>query len=114
MQTITVNFTSLQWMKDIDWYGASTGTKVWWHWLIIFVPLKGHKKYNEELLDTGMLLIDGGDNHNMATPPTDSDIFVRLTKMFAQQTGSVTSIIKNIPNQKVHFDGDRKQFSSRI
>jgi hypothetical protein len=60
---------------------------------------KAHKNYNAGLLDTGFLLIDGGDNTNMAEPPTDEDIFVRLTKAMAEQTGSVTAVLKNIPNQ---------------
>ena len=76
-----MNFTSQEWLKDVDWYGLSTGTKIWWHWLTIFVPLESHRHYNPGMLDTGMLLIDGGDNNKMETPPTDSDIFVRATRL---------------------------------
>ena len=113
LQTITVNFTSQEWLKDVNWYGLSTGTKVWWHWLTIFVPLKEHKKYNPNLLDTGMLLIDGGDNTNMLEPPTDDDIFVRVTRMMAEQTGSVTAVLKNVPNARVKFEDDLTMDSRR-
>ena len=102
-----MNFTSQEWLKDVDWHQVSTGTKVWWHWLTIHVPLEGHRKYNPQLLDTGFLLIDGGDNTNMPTAPID-DIFVTLTKVMAQQTGTVTACLKNIPNQHVSFAEDWK------
>ena len=97
IQTIKVNFTSQEWLKDVDWHTTTTGTKVWWHWLVIYVPLAGHAKYNEKLLDTAMVLIDGGDNDNMMSEPSDNDIFLRLTKLLAQQTGSVTAV--GLPHQ---------------
>ena len=40
IQTITVNFTSQEWLKEVDWHQVSTGTKVWWHWMVIYVPLE--------------------------------------------------------------------------
>jgi hypothetical protein len=59
-----------------------------------------HRNYNKNLLDTAILLIDGGDNGRMTTFPTDDDLFVRYTRLLAEQTGSVTAILKNIPNQR--------------
>ena len=41
LQEIVVNYTSQEWLPDVEWYGISTGTKIWWHWLVIYVPLEG-------------------------------------------------------------------------
>ena len=62
-------------------------------------------------MDTGAVLIDGGDNNEMLKPPDSSnpDIFMQITKLLAQQTGTVTAILKNIPYQRVTFAEDWKK-----
>merc|ERR1719228_1822263 len=55
------------------------------------------------------MLIDGGDNTGMMTEPSDDDVFLRLTKLMAQSTGSVTAVLKNIPHQHISFADDLKE-----
>ena len=71
MQVIKANFTSQLWLPDEDWYLEATGNKYWIHWLTIFVPLPDHKYYDERLVNTAALLVEGGSNKKDETGPPD-------------------------------------------
>jgi PhoPQ-activated pathogenicity-related protein len=68
----------------------------WWHWLNIIVP--------DQVRQTGsMMIIGGGSAHDSVPLPPDFTL-IRA----AVNTGSVISIVSNIPFQPVDFAGDEK------
>jgi hypothetical protein len=85
MQVIKANFTSQLWLPNEDWYLEATGNKYWIHWLTIFVPLPDHKYYDERLVNTAALLVEGGSNKKGETgPPDGTSLGTFLGKRFGR------------------------------
>ncbi len=67
----------------------------WWHWLSVLVPDKIHSS------DKGVLVIAGGSNREEKPPGAESKE-ARLFSMLASQTGAVTAILEQVPNQPLY------------
>jgi len=64
----------------------------WWHWLSVLVPDKIHPG------NKGVLVITGGSIKKKDPPKADSKEAL-LFSMLASQSGAVTAILQQIPNQ---------------
>jgi len=99
----TLNMTSQRWLSDTDFSVGSQAGSLWWHYLVVIVPDDLRFKNN------GSLWITGGSQGNGLPKPTDEDI--TLSAALAVTTGTITSVLFQIPNEHVTFTSDPIQKS---
>ncbi|WP_455222396.1 PhoPQ-activated pathogenicity-related family protein [Kaarinaea lacus] len=81
-------------MSSQQWRGFDElGQTVWTHWLVMIVP-------SVMSTDTAMLIIAGG--HNFEPPELDATE-VAVAAEIAKNSGSIVSVIGQIPNQPLFF-----------
>lgn len=91
--THVLEMTSQKWMDD-----TITPNPVWTHQLLVILP--DNVSYN----DTAFMFIGGGNNGD--PDPTLADGDVKRMARIAQHTGSVTAVIRQIPNEPIVFQND--------
>jgi hypothetical protein len=90
-----LNLTSQRWLTD-----QHSDRSVWWHQLAVAVP----QTTNEAALHTGWLWITGGHNENDGSQTFDtSDSEFQIATQLALATGTIGSVLKQVPNQPVKF-----------
>uniref|UniRef100_H2ZH05 Uncharacterized protein n=1 Tax=Ciona savignyi TaxID=51511 RepID=H2ZH05_CIOSA len=61
------------------------------------------------MAESGYMKIVGGNNNNPDSVPDETDDDIMLSGMMAERTGSVTAVLKQVPNQYIIFAADPKQ-----
>jgi PhoPQ-activated pathogenicity-related protein len=89
-----VNMTSQMYQSD-----SFSTQSIWWHFMGIAIP------DNIRDQETGILFIDGGSNTNY-NPPDRLDSSVVAMAGLARDTGLISSYIRSVPNQPIHFYND--------
>ncbi|KAK2159396.1 hypothetical protein LSH36_154g12018 [Paralvinella palmiformis] len=92
-----LNFTSGRWMT-----GNYSSQPIWWHYLTINIPLED----NINFFDAGFLFIDGGSNGG---PPDQDDEFIISMCALTRETGTISAVLKQVPNQDIIFADDPLQ-----
>ncbi|XP_009858081.4 autocrine proliferation repressor protein A-like [Ciona intestinalis] len=95
-----LNMTSQKWLTE-----KNVSRSVWWHYLIVNIP----HYFDPEMHGSGYMKIVGGNNNNPDAVPDETDDDIMLSGMMAESTGSVTAILKQVPNQYIVFASDPKQ-----
>jgi PhoPQ-activated pathogenicity-related protein len=98
-----LNMTSQRWLTDADFSADSLAKSLWWHYLVIIVPDDLRFKNN------GSIWITGGSQGNGIPKSTDEDVY--LAAALAVTTGTVTSVLFQIPNEHITFSADPIQKS---
>ena len=96
-----LNLTSQGWLANSDFKETSLAKDVWTHQLIVVVPAKIVRA-------EGWLWITGGDNDDTGpvSPVAADDGEVATAAALSAATGSVCSVLKQVPNQPVQFRVD--------
>ncbi|XP_072168404.1 autocrine proliferation repressor protein A-like [Diadema setosum] len=94
-----INMTSQKWLTYND-----SDSAIWWHYLTITIP------DNLTYPDKAAVWVTGGSNHDGPPDPL-KDQETLLTSLLAVATGSVTAILRQIPNQPIVFKSDPRQKS---
>ncbi|KAI3379567.1 hypothetical protein SNEBB_009555 [Seison nebaliae] len=89
-----LNFTSQKWLNE-----SYVKPTIWWHFMSVCVPK------NLSRPDAAILFIDGhGNDPNDVPKPTDTTI--SLLTIFSITTGSVSVVIRQVPNEPTLFYDD--------
>lgn len=97
--------TSQRWLTDADFSDTSDSGSIWWHYVTVIVP----DNLNENFLRNASMWITGG-SMGMGKPSVPSED-ITLAAALALQTGTVTSVLFQIPNEHTTFSADPKQQS---
>ena len=89
--TYILEMTSQQFLTEAD-----VNRTLWKHWVIVAKP---HRLKH----DTSLMFIDGGSNGG--DPPTKGD---NIMAQVAVKTGSVTTVLKMVPNEPLQFAGEER------
>jgi len=105
----TINMTSQTWRSTSDYEVVATGSADWQHNVSIIVP-------QETSTNTSLLFVSGGNNGS--SPPTFGSGSQESTLLsFAALTGSVITLLEQVPNQRIEFAdevGDRTRTEDEI
>lgn len=91
-----LNMTSGRWLND-----SYVSRSVWWHDLLVIVPDKLTS------LSAGALLVAEGKN--TAVPYGDDDVAHVMAGRIATETGIVTAVLYQVPNQPTVFYSDKER-----
>ena len=95
-----LNMTSGTWLTPND-----SSRYVWTHQLLVVVPVS----YNPEYASTGALWITGGDVGDSNPSETDEDVLVCAS--LATDTGTICSVLYQVPAQPIIFSSDPQRRS---
>ncbi len=65
------------------------------------------KTIDKDLMDTAVMLIDGGGNRD--TPPSWDDDMIKYGRVWTMLTGNIFITLKQIPNERLVFVNDWKE-----
>ena len=82
------------------WYSPAHENSIWWHWMVIIVP----RQISADLAGKAYLQIEAGKNGDPPDISENSDI--KMAKILAISGGFPTSIIFQVPNQRLYFPDD--------
>lgn len=91
-----LNMTSQRWLTDRD-----SSQPFWWHLVVVMVP-----DNLDTALDTAFLYITGGSNRDPHQRLSEDDDELILMATMAQQTATVTVLLKHVPNEPISFPSD--------
>ncbi len=92
-----VQMTSQRWRTETEaWRTEGNGkrTSLWRHWLTVIVP-------DKVTTDTGLVVVSGGNNEG--SPPTKDEDTVVFSAQLAVISGSVVTVLEQVPNQPLFF-----------
>ncbi len=105
VDTYAVEMTSQTWRSTSDYAHADDDTgAVWTHEMYVFAP-------KQLTTNTGMLFIDGGSNQGKEPSLSDieDDEFTQKLLLFAAASGSVITLLRQVPNEPLEFSDERAQ-----
>ncbi|KAG0621148.1 hypothetical protein M758_4G272900 [Ceratodon purpureus] len=94
---VVLNMTSQAWLSPTD-----VDRPIWTHNLVIVTPERIE-------YETAFILIGGGSN--TGEPPTATDELLLLAAALAVKTRTLAAVLYQVPNQPLHFSGDKLRSS---
>ncbi|CAF0927767.1 unnamed protein product [Didymodactylos carnosus] len=98
-QGFTLNMTSQTWLKSTDFIGQNPNCHIWWHQVLIVIPIVLNPKY----ATTSTLYIKGGYNDNSSY--SNGDQFNSIVN-FSLNLGIIGALLNQIPNEPCIFSAD--------
>ena len=99
-----LNMTSQSWLTPED-----SSQPFWWHLVVVMVP-----ENLDTSLDTAFLYITGGSNGDSSQRMDTEDDELVLMATMAQQTATVTVLLKHVPNERISFQSDHSGAETRL
>eukprot|EP00598_Pedospumella_elongata_P013548 CAMPEP_0184987744 /NCGR_PEP_ID=MMETSP1098-20130426/21596_1 /TAXON_ID=89044 /ORGANISM="Spumella elongata, Strain CCAP 955/1" /LENGTH=156 /DNA_ID=CAMNT_0027512333 /DNA_START=16 /DNA_END=483 /DNA_ORIENTATION=+ len=99
----TLNMTSQRWLTNDDFSAGSQSGSIWWHYLVVIVP------DNLDFTRNATIWITGGSQGSGAPRAGDEDVVVSAA--LATNTGVITGVLYQVPNEHTTFSSDPIQKS---